>query len=441
MSEDPKNPSLVYPWYVVILLMLAQTLSFIDRMILGLLVGPVRETFQISDTQFSLLAGFAFALFYAVMGLPLARIADRYSRKVLISVGMAVWSVMTVLCGGANSFAALFLARMGVGIGEASLSPAAYSMITDMFPKKLLGRAFSVYTFGVAIGSGLAYLIGGRVVAVVSNMDKVTVPVFGQMEAWQLTFFIVGIPGLILSMFFLFSVKEPERTGKITTKKSVPVKDVVQFIASKRKAILPHILGMSFFVMVVYSLNIWGPTYLMRSFGYSAPKAGLIMGLVLIIGAALGLFSGGYFGDKMYSRGHLDGFSRVILASMIGCFPFILALGFSLSPIVAIVCLFIGMYFSAFQGGIAGGVLQLMTPNEMRGQVVAFYFMGTNLLGLGFGPTILAACTDYVFKDDAAIGKSLALCGLILVPLSFVIVLYSLKHVRLAIKDMQDITS
>jgi len=158
-----------YPWYVVTLLMFAQTLSFIDRMILGLLVGPVRAAFDITDTQFSLLAGLAFAIFYALMGLPLARIADRYSRKWLIAIGISFWSIMTALCGAANSYGMLFLARMGVGVGEASLSPAAYSMISDTFPKRLLARAFSLYTFGVAIGSGLAYLIGGRVVAYVTE--------------------------------------------------------------------------------------------------------------------------------------------------------------------------------------------------------------------------------------------------------------------------------
>ena len=166
-----------YAWYVVFVLLIAQTFSFLDRMIMGLLVGPIRETFQISDTQFSLLAGLAFSLFYAVMGLPLARIADSKSRRNLIAAGIAVWSVMTALCGLARGYWSLFLARVGVGVGEATLAPGAYSMITDYFPKSILARALSVYMVGVTLGSGFAYMLGGAVVAYVEGMDQLVLPI------------------------------------------------------------------------------------------------------------------------------------------------------------------------------------------------------------------------------------------------------------------------
>lgn len=439
MQNGKTTSALTYPWYVVTLLMFAQTFSFVDRMILGLLVGPIRESFNISDTQFSLLAGFAFAVFYGIMGLPLARIADRSSRKLLIVVGISVWSVMTALCGTAQGYWSLFLARMGVGVGEASLSPAAYSMISDMFPKKVLARAFSLYTFGVAIGSGLAYIIGGRVVAYVSDLDRIVIPIFGEIEAWQLTFFIVGLPGLLLALVMLLTMKEPIRKGKIRESGSVPIREVLTFISIRKKAIIAHILGVSIFIMVVFSLNIWGPTYLIRTFGYSPPKAGLIMGMLLLVGAGAGLFAGGYLGDKWYANGKFDAYSRVILYSIFGTLPFTLALGFTSNPMIAIGCLGIATFFSAFQGGIAAGLLQLMAPNEMRGQVVALYFLTANLIGLGIGPTVIAACTDYVFQDDAAIGKSIALSSVILCPIAFLIILYSLKHVRAAVAKMQSV--
>ena len=209
-GENTTSDNGVYPWYVVIVLMLAQTFSFIDRMIMGLLVQPIRTAFDISDTQFSLLAGFAFAVFYAVMGIPLARIADAHSRRGLIAAGIALWSVMTALCGLAKSYWWLFLARVGVGVGEAALSPAAYSLINDYFSKASLARALSVYTIGITLGSGLAYMVGGQVIAWAESVGEVDFGMLGFLEGWQLTFLMVGVPGLLVAGL-MFTIKEPAR--------------------------------------------------------------------------------------------------------------------------------------------------------------------------------------------------------------------------------------
>ncbi|MFP6814848.1 MAG: MFS transporter, partial [Pseudomonadales bacterium] len=232
-----RHASLGYAWYVVAVLLLAQTFSFLDRMIMGLLVGPIREAFQISDTQYSLLAGLAFSLFYAVMGLPLARIADAKSRRNLIAAGTAVWSLMTALCGLAGSFWSLFLARIGVGVGEATLAPSAYSMITDYFPRTILARALSVYMIGVTLGSGFAYMLGGAVVAYVENMDQMVLPVVGAVHGWQLTFFIVGLPGILVALLILGTVREPQRKGVTEgTADAIPLPDVVRYLWDRRSA-------------------------------------------------------------------------------------------------------------------------------------------------------------------------------------------------------------
>lgn len=431
----------LYPWYVVIVLMLAQTFSFIDRMIMGLLVGPIRASFGISDTQYSLLAGLAFAIFYAVMGLPLARIADRKSRRVLIAVGISVWSIMTALCGLAQGFWTLFLARVGVGVGEASLSPAAYSMITDYFSQKILGRALSVYTVGIAIGSGMAYMIGGKVVTYVEQMGTVSLPLIGEVEGWQMTFFIVGIPGLFIAALMLFTVREPERKGRavISNKQGddavVPVREVIGFLLERKRAMLSHIIGMSIYVMVIYSLNVWGPTYLIRTFDYSPGDAGWIMGLLMFTASTMGLLCGGTLADKWYSRGTIDAYSRVILLSAVCVIPFVAVLGFTENAPIAIACLFVALFFSSFQGGIAGGVIQLMTPNQMRGQAVALYFLCANLLGFGLGPTVVAVATDYIFQNDAAIGQSLALTSTVLCPLGILIIWSGLRDVKASIEN------
>lgn len=406
-------------------------------MIMGLLVGPIRESFQISDTQYSLLAGLAFSLFYAIMGLPLARIADRSSRRNLIVVGIAVWSFMTAACGLAKGYWSLFVARVGVGIGEATLGPAAYSMIADYFPKSILGRALSVYMIGVTLGSGFAYMLGGAVVGYVEDMGTIMVPVVGEVEGWQLTFFVVGIPGLLVSLLMLTTVREPARTG-IVTPEAVPVSEVADYLWQRRQAYGGHILGISIFIMVVYALNLWGPTYFIRTFGYTRPEAGWVFGLVMIGAGTVGLLLAGTLSDRLVSKGIHDAYVKIILFSMVAMIPSAAALAFLESDLLAIVFMSLAVFFSAFQGGLAGGTLQLMTPNRMRGQVMAVYGLSSNLIGLGLGPTVIAMTTDYVFGYDEAIGKSIALCAVILCPIGALILWRSLPAIGKQLAEQRE---
>ena len=404
---------------------------------MGLLVGPISESFQISDTQYSLLAGLAFSLFYAIMGLPLARIADRSSRRNLIVAGIAVWSFMTAACGLAKGYWSLFVARVGVGIGEATLGPAAYSMIADYFPKSILGRALSVYMIGVTLGSGFAYMLGGAVVGYVEDMGTIMVPVVGEIEGWQLTFFVVGIPGLLVSLLMLTTVREPARTG-IVAPEAVPVSEVADYLWQRRRAYGGHILGISIFIMVVYALNLWGPTYFIRTFGYTRPEAGWVFGLVMIGSGTMGLLLAGTLSDRLVSKGIHDAYVKIILFSMVAMIPSAATLAFLESDLLAIVFMSLAVFFSAFQGGLAGGTLQLMTPNRMRGQVMAVYGLSSNLIGLGLGPTVIAMTTDYVFGYDEAIGKSIALCAVILCPIGALILWRSLPAIGKQLAEQRE---
>ncbi|MDH3644260.1 MAG: MFS transporter [Gammaproteobacteria bacterium] len=431
-----RGAGLGYAWYVVAVLLIAQTFSFLDRMIMGLLVGPIRETFQISDTQYSLLAGLAFSLFYAIMGLPLARIADAKSRRNLIAAGTAVWSAMTALCGLAGNFWSLFLARIGVGVGEATLAPGAYSMITDYFPRGILARALSVYMIGVTLGSGFAYMLGGAVVAYVEDMDQIVLPLIGAVHGWQLTFFIVGLPGVLVALLVLGTVREPARKGiAADTRDAIPLPEVVRYLWDRRSAYAGHIVGISIFIMVVYALNLWGPTYFIRTFGYSRAEAGWVFGLVMIAAGTAGLLLAGTVADAWMQRGTRDAYVRTILLSIVCITPCAVALGFTENDVVGIIVMGLAVFFSAFQGGLSGGTLQLMTPNRMRGQVTAVYQLVANLIGLGLGPTIVAATTDYVFGYDEAIGKSIALTAAILCPLGGFILWRSLPAISQQLKD------
>ena len=190
-----EQPALGYAWYALIVLMICYTLSFIDRQILSLLVGPIKAELGISDKSMALLQGLAFALLYTTLGVPLGYIADTRSRRLLISIGIFFWSLMTTLTAGARTFTTLFMARVGVGVGEATLAPGAFSLITDYFPRHYLGRALSIYAMGIFIGAGMSMLVGGWVVQATLAMPPIDVPVFGLIGSWRLTFLIVGIPG------------------------------------------------------------------------------------------------------------------------------------------------------------------------------------------------------------------------------------------------------
>jgi MFS family permease len=222
---EPPYPRSVYAWYVIGVLIVAYTFSFIDRQILALLGEQIIHDLKMSDFQYGLLST-AFAVLYVVLGIPIGWIADRYSRRTLIAAGIVVWSVMTVASGLTKNFVQLFATRVGVGVGEAALTPPAYSLIADYFPPRLLGRAMGAYGMGVYIGSGLAFIVGGLVVGAVSGI-KIDVPIVGELWGWQTAFIIVGLPGLLVALL-MFTVKEPFRRGKARTGENIPFSDVMR---------------------------------------------------------------------------------------------------------------------------------------------------------------------------------------------------------------------
>src|SRR3954468_19236176 len=206
--DRPAGPR--YAWYVVAVLTLANVSGFVDRQILSLLVRPIQRDFGITDTQMSYLLGLSFAVFYSVLGIPIARWADRSSRRAIIGGGVALWSVFTTLCATASTFGRLFVMRLGVGVGEATLQAPGVSLIADCFPRDRLSRAMSVYSLGIFVGSGLAYLIGGWVVGYAGAEGTVDLPLIGAVHPWQTVFAAVGLPGLLIAALIL-GLREPAR--------------------------------------------------------------------------------------------------------------------------------------------------------------------------------------------------------------------------------------
>lgn len=405
--------SYAYEWYVVVICMLAYIFSFVDRQILALMIEPIKHDLQLSDTQFSLLHGLAFSLFYAVMGIPIALLADRYSRPKIIAIGVAFWSLATAACGLSRNFAHMFLARIGVGVGEAALSPATYSMLSDMFPRDKLGRAVGIYSIGSFIGGGMAFLIGGYVINLLKSVDSVVVPWIGAMRPWQVTFFIVGLPGLLVALLILLTVRDPQRLGLRRSAdgqaKKPTIRDTFRFLGRHRRTFFCHYLGFSFYAMVLFALLGWTPAFYMRKFGMSPVDVGYMLGVVVLVANTAGVFCGGWLMDALAKRGYRDAPLRAGVIGAVGMALPAVAFTQVDSVGVSVALLLPAMFFASFPMPTSTAAMQILPPNQIRAQVSALFLLISNLIGLGLGTTAVALLTDRLFMNPGAVGQSLSL--------------------------------
>jgi len=418
MTQKPNQkepyPPRGYAWYVVGVLTFVYIFSFIDRQILNLLVRPIRRDLGITDFQMSLLMGFSFALFYTLFGIPLGRLADSRSRRTIMAVGFAVWSVMTAGCGLAKNFVHMLLLRVGVGVGEAALSPAAYSIITDYFPPKRRATAISVYSMGIYIGSGVAFIVGGLVAALASTQQTWDLPIVGATRPWQVVFFIVGLPGVLLSLL-VYTVREPVRRGIKTLMSSdgkarvakAPMSEVIAYLKQNRRTLLCHNVGFGLLSFSSYGSSAWIPTFFVRNHGWTEAQAGQVYGWIVAIASTIGIVMGGRLADWMVERGYKDATLRVGLFAALAWLPFGLVYPLVPNGYWAAALLVPAAFLASAPFGVSAAAIQQMMPNSMRGQASAIYLFTINLIGLGLGPSAVAAATDFVFEDDQAVRYSL----------------------------------
>jgi predicted MFS family arabinose efflux permease len=404
--------------YTLGVLLAAYILSFVDRNVLAILVGPVRADFAISDFQFSLLHGWAFTLFYIVLGVPIGWLADRFSRRWIILAGVGFWSLMTALCGFARSFGGLFLARVGVGVGEATLSPAAYSLMSDCFAPERLRWATAIFAMGITLGTGASYMLGGLLYEFFSAVDTSRLPALASVRPWQATFIAVGLAGFVV-VALLWFVREPAR-HRLAGESGEPVafRAVLARIGAERRLYASLIGGITMMSVIGYGSIAWYPEMLARSYGVTKSAAGATLGLVFMLAGTLGSFAGAAGAALLARRGHADANMRwVMLAALLAALPAVASpLMPASSSALALFTVVTFLHYSHF--GVAMAALQLATPARMRGQVTAIALFSTNLFGLGCGGSLVAALTDFVFADDAALRWSLALVALVFYPLA-----------------------
>ena len=426
-------------WYLVTLCMVAYIFSFIDRQIVALLIEPIRADFQISDTQFSLIHGLSFAIFYAIMGLPIARLADTKSRPAIISIGIAIWSVATALCGATKSFGQLFVARMGVGVGEAALSPAAYSMITDSFPKSKLGLALAVYSMGAFIGSGLAFIIGGIAVQwVASEIGTVDIAIVGTIKPWQMTFAIVGLPGLLIAALFYLTIRDPKRKGVEAGVSGYTLGQVKTYIGDNTATFAAHYFGFGLLSMVLFALMSWAPAFLLRNFAMTTQDVGVSLGIIVLVCNVGGVLCSGWLVDFFTRRGDAGAAMKTGIIGGVGVVVPAALVPFMTEIVPTLLMLGVAFFFASFPMATSAVALQTMAPSQMRAQVTALFFLFMNFFGITGGATLVALSTDYLFQDESAVGFSMALVVCVAASLAVIIMIRGLEPYRMTVRQVAE---
>jgi MFS family permease len=390
-------------WWTLVVLVALSAVSYVDRQIISLMVAPIRADLQVSDFQISLLQGIAFALFFATFGLPLGWLVDRAQRRLVIFGGVVVWSLATAASGLATSFGHLFLARLMVGAGEAALAPAAYSMIADLFPRRRLAFALSIFNIGGATGSALAVFLGGLLITSLSHLSFA--PGGGEpLATWQLAFITVGLPGLVLA-FLIFLVREPARSASLAKAPAGDMAELWDFVKSRRAFLACHFVGFGCMSALGYAAMNWLPVYMMRHFGVPVAQAGALVGVIIVCSIPGGLIASAVV-DRLFARGRSDAHLFLYVFIALG----LAVLGpasFFTDSLPLFVVMMAGVMFLAAAPGTASAAVQITTPPRLRGRVSAIYLFVYQMVGLGLGPSVVAAFTDYVFKDDAMVGYSM----------------------------------
>ncbi len=394
-----------YAWYVAILLSMAHLVSFLDRFVMGVVLVPVKNEFALSDTQLGLLHGTGFVILYTLLALPLGRMADISNRRNLIIAGIVLWSLATAASGLSTSFSSLFLARVGVGFGEAALVPAAMSLLAAYFGRKQLGRAVGTFTMGASLGLVAAFIGGGALLGVLTVAGGMDVPGIGHLSPWKALFLLTSIPGFFLAVLLL-TVREPKRVKDETVAKP-SIRGAFQYIGQRKHAYFWHVAASVSAIIIIQSFSAWTPTLYVRSFGFTPAEAGMAVGLVILISAPLGHFAGGYLVDEFHRRG-IESAPGLVIALMLAL-AVVPTVAFCLTSNVTLSLVLFGIskFFltAAAPAGLAG--IQMITPDRLRGLVTACFLATVTFLAIGLGPFLVGLITDRVFGDEKSLPYSL----------------------------------
>jgi len=420
-----------YRWYVVYLLLLVFILSYFDRYALTLLVEPIKKSMGLSDFQIGLLLGPAFSLFNVLVSIPLGWYADRANRRYMLMAGIIIWCAMTMGTGLATTFMWLLIGRLGLGVGEAVVSPASISIISDYFDRSRRARAVSVYMAGPYLGAGLAFLGGGLVVRWLEKQGHLHWPVFGDLEPWQATFILVGAPGFLLAVLML-TLREPERHEKLAPTEGGA--HAFRYMLARWRAFGALFVGSSC-NFAMSGLAFWNIPLFQRVWGWNVAEVGAITGLFYFtagpIGTAIAVRA-----QRHFARNHVDGAMRVLILGLLLAVPASALYPVMPSPEIAVVVMFVA--FVGKSVATAGGPasMALVTPGEIRGQSMAIYNTAIALIGPLIGPPVIGWAIDRT-GDPKSIGMVLSWYCIAIGAPSIMIVWRGLKHYRAEVRGLE----
>lgn len=410
VADDEVWPSRRYAWYVLSILLLAYIFSFVDRIIFGVLIIPIQADLELSDSQMGILHGLAFAVAYALCGLPIGYLADRYRRRSIAAFGIALWSLATAACGLAGSYGALFAGRTGVGVGESALNPTATSLIADYFPQHSRARAYGIFAAGASIGTVVAYLLGGFLFAVFSDIGEMTVPLIGTLRPWQATFIAVGLPGLAISLLVILTVQEPTRKGLLAGQVAPAEKRaaLITFLSANWGLYFALYVGVAFAAVSGYSLISWLPTFMFRIHDWSTSQTSVVFGLTGGIGGLIAAISSGPLIEKLRRMDRTDAPLLICAIGGTGCAIFGGIAPLMPTPQLSMAAFTLAQISVTLPLAGAFSSLVQVTPNEARATVMSGYYLVVGLLAAGGGPAIVGIVTDKVMGGPSGIGYSMA---------------------------------
>lgn len=416
LPMSPSRASSAAAWGSVALLVLFSQLSIMDRQIIALLIDPIKADLGFTDTQMGLLQGLAFALMYAIAGLPIGWAVDRYPRRFIIYAGITIWSIAAACCGLARNFVQFFLARSAVGAGEATVAPVAVSLISDLFPADKVGRALGVYSAGYPIGTGIALLIGGWIIGLFAGQAVVDMPLVGPVAPWQAVFIITGAPGLLFA-FLAFVLTEPPRAVPQPSSSEQPAFGMKQLMAARGRVILFGYLGFTLSTLVAYAVAGWTPAYLGRVHGWESSSIGWTFGLTVGVGGVAGSLLGGMLIDMFHRRGHEDASLYVGVICSILSLPFLVGAYFVASPYATLVLIALGLTTFQANGPAAYATWRMVAPPHLRGRVTVGFVFLASLFGTTAGPLAVGLASDHLFRSELLVGMSIALVLAVTLPL------------------------
>jgi MFS family permease len=432
-----------YAWYVVLLLTATQVVSYVDRFLPSLLIEEIKRDLALTDFQYGLLLGPAFGLLYVFVGVPIGWLADRLSRRAILSAGITIWCGMTTAGALVRSFAPLFGLRLGVGLGEAVVAPCAVSLISDYFAREKRARALSIFMAGTFIGAGSAFSFGGPLVEWIETLPPLVLPGLGPMAPWQMAFLFVGAPGFVLALL-MFTIREPVRQDQVKRELRADAAGhaslaaAFAFIRTRWRAFGTLFIG-SAAVVTMGSLAFWNVALFGRTWGWTKGEIGIATGLLFFTAGPLGTWIGILLTNRWIAENRPDATLRALWCGLLLAAP-----GFALYPIMptaeaSIAALFVAFTGQAMAAAAGPASLTLIAPGQTKAQSTAIYYLFIGIFGQLLGTPPVGFMTTYLFGDDSMLRYSMAIEAAVVGATALVVVALGMAHYRRASSELESL--